>query len=120
MVSENQEYSTFEATITEGTNVTDVVMGTVGGALLTGGTVIKKRKRTDDGKIIYDILVVHTVTGTTILRYTKREITVTEGTDVLDVALATTVGAAQAVDIAKIRQVGNKITYVIFIVHLNI
>lgn len=120
MVTENQEFSTFQATITEGSDLTDQVLATVGGALKEGGITIHKRKRTDDGKIIYDIIVVHTDVGSNILQWTKREITITEGTDVLDQVLATTAGAAQAIDIAEIRHVGNKITYVIFIVHLNI
>ena len=119
MVAENLEFSTFQATITEGTDATDVPIATVGGALKEGGIQIKKRKRTDDGKIIYDILVVHTDVGSNALEYTKREITVTEGTDVTDQVLATVAGVTQAVDIAEIRHVDDKITYAIFAVHLN-
>jgi len=120
MVSENQEFTTHQATVAEGTDVTDVVLASVGGVLKEGGIQIKKRKRTDDGNIIYDILVIHTdAGGPTALEYSKREITVDEGTNVLDQVLATTAGPAQAIDIAEIRHVGNKITYAIFIVHLN-
>ena len=120
MVAENLEYSTFQATVTEGTDDTDVPIASLGGLLKEGGIQIKKRKRTDDGKIIYDILMIHTdAGGPTALEYTKREITVTEGTDVTDIVLATVAGVTQAVDIAEIRHVGNKITYAIFAVHLN-
>jgi len=119
MATENLEFTTHQATVTIGTDATDVVIATVGGALKEGGIQVKLREITGDGKIIYDILIVHTDTTTNALEYTKREITVTKGTNVLDQVLATIAGPAQAIDIAEIKSVNNQITYAIFAVHLN-
>jgi len=116
MAAQTLEYSTFEVTLTKGTNITDQVLGTISGAIKT--VQVKKVFRVDQ-KTTYNILIVHD-DGTPIsVELTKRQIAVVEGTDVLDGTLATVAGLTQAVDIELLEINGKTRIYDVLAVHLN-
>jgi len=112
------EYSTFEVTLTKGTNITDQALGTVGGAVIEVN--IRKETRTQDDKTRYIITVIHNATGSTILQVTKRQISVARGTaSSLDNALATT-GAATVTnkaDVLLLESNETNILYDVLLVH---
>lgn len=111
------EVSTFEVTLTKGTDITDQPLATVGGAIQ--GLTIKKIQRSEQDTI-YQIIVIHDATGTTALELTKRQVPITLGaTDILDQVLATTAGATEGVDIEFLERNGDVLTYDVMIVHLN-
>lgn len=116
MAAQTLELSTFEVTVTKGTNITDQVLATISGAIKT--VQIKKVFRIDN-KTTYNILVVHDDGTPIALELTKRQIAVVEGTDVLSVALATVAGATQAVDIELLEINGTTRIYDVLAVHLN-
>lgn len=53
------------------------------------------------------------------LEYTTLQVTVTKGTPVTDVVLATIAGAVQKAKVLKRERIGDKITYTILVVHAD-
>jgi hypothetical protein len=116
MAAENLEYTVEQVSVTKGTNLTDQVLATINGAIKE--VQIKKVERIGD-VTTYTIIIIHD-DGTPInLEWTKREITVTKGTNVEDQALATVAGLTQAVDIDLLEQNGTTYIYTVLAVHLN-
>ncbi len=116
MAAETLEYSTFEVVMTKGTDITDQVLGTVGGAIKE--VQIKKVFRIGI-KTTYNIIIVHDATGTSIVEVSKRQISVVEGTDVLDGALGTFAGITKGIDIELLEINGTTRIYDIVDVHLD-
>lgn len=116
MASQVLQTSTFEISVTKGTNATDVVLGTIAGAIKTAQLKKVFRK----GLITtYNLVIIHDDGTPIALEYTKRQIAVVEGTDVLDGALATVAGAAEVVDVELLEINGTTRIYDVLAVHLN-
>ncbi len=116
MATQTLQHSTFEVTLTKGSDITDQVLATISGAIKT--VQIKKVFRIA-GKTTYNILIIHDDGTPIALELTKRQIAVVEGTDVLDGALATVAGATEAVDIELLEINGTTRIYDVLAVHLN-
>ena len=96
----------------------DISIGTIGGALQTGGVEIKLLETVPNYKVA--INMIHDATGTTILEFTHAEITVTRGASIsLDNVLDVTAGATQAVAALLVDSTPTTDTYLIVVVHLN-
>jgi len=113
------EVSTFEVTVTKGTDVTDAVLATVGGAIQS--ITIHKIERIGDATT-YQIVVIHDATGTTAIEFTKREVTIVKGaTDLLDQVVATTAGNTEGIPhVSLLEQDSSNYLYEVFIVHLGV
>ena len=102
----------------------DIVLGTIGGALQTGGVSIDLLD-SDPTNIQVGITMVHDATGTTALEYTHAEIVVPRGAAIdLDNVFDVTAGVTQAVGILLIDTdpdgaTGPTDTYLVVVVHLN-
>jgi hypothetical protein len=117
MAAQTVEVSTAQISVTKGTNLTDQVLATVGGAVQE--VQIKKVERIGD-VTTYFIIIIHDNVATTALEWTKREVAITKGaTDKLDEALAVLAGNTVGVDIDLLEINGDVYTYTVIDVHLN-
>ena len=117
MVAQAVEYSTFTFDVTEGTNIDDATIGTVGGAIID---VILTRTKSKGTVHSYHLFVVHDTVGTTVLEYSVRQATVTDGAAVsLDNVFRTNAGAGQAAAVIRHTTNDDSSTYDVIVVHLN-
>jgi len=98
--------------------VADVGLFTAGGAVQTGG-ITGRLSDIDDTNYKVAINVVHDATGTTVLKYTHAEFTVTRGAaESLDNVVDTTGGATQQVLVFLVDSTPTTDTYLVVIIHL--
>lgn len=117
MATQAVEYSTFTFDITEGTNVDDAVIGTVGGAII--GTHLTRTK-SKGSTHSYQLIVTHDTVGTNALEYSVRQASLVNGAAfVADTAFRTNAGAAQASAVIRHTSKSETTTYDIILVHLN-
>jgi len=116
MATQVVEYSHFTITATKGTDVDGATLGTVGGAIID---VDIEKVNESSTQIEYQVVVLHTATGTNNLEYSIRSFTKTLGTDAQDVSFRTNEGAAMGQNITPISNFGNNIKNQILIVHLD-
>lgn len=117
MATQAVEFSTFTFDITEGVNVDDAVIGTVGGAII--GTHLT---RTKSAGLVnsYQLIVVHDTVGTNALEYSVRQTSLVNGAAfVADTAFRTNAGAGQASAVVRHKNKSETTTYDIIVVHLN-
>ena len=96
----------------------DIVLGTIGGTLLTAGVKLELLEVTPNYKV--GINLIHNATSTTDLEYSHAEITVTRGAVIdLDNVLDTVAGAVQGVECLLVDSTPLTDTYLVVIVHLN-
>lgn len=116
MATQAVEFSHFTITVTKGADVEDVVLGTLGGTIIS--VTITKIKETTD-TITYHIIIIHDTVSTTALEYTTKQFVKTDGTDALDVVLDTVAGASQAAFASPTDIREDQTTYELIVVHLN-
>ena len=117
MVAEAVEYSTFTFDVTEGVNVDDAVIGTVGGAIID---VVLTRVKSKGTVHSYQLFVVHTTVGTNALEYSVRQASLKDGAAfVADTVFRTNAGAGQAAAVLRHSTNDETSTYDVIVVHLN-
>ena len=121
MAAVNTEYSVVTKDIVKGLAPTaDIVLGTLGGTLLTNGVNIELLEVLPNYKIGFNFI--HDATSTTALEYSHAEITVTRGAAIdLDNVLDTVAGAVQSAKtfLVDSNPSAGTDTYLVVIVHLN-
>ena len=119
MASVNVERSSVVVSIAKGLVPTaDIVLGTIGGTLLTDGVKIELLEVVPNYKVAINL--VHNATSTTALEYSHSEITVTRGAAIsLDNVVDTVAGAVQGVAVLLVDSTPTTDTYLVVIVHLN-
>ena len=117
MVVQAVEFSTFTFDVTEGVDVDDAVIGSVGGAIISATLTRTKSK----GNIhSYSLVVVHDDVGANALEYSVRQTTITNGSAFsADNVFRTNAGVAQAAAVIRHTGKGEDNTYDIIVVHLN-
>jgi len=117
----NLETSSVTKSIAKGAAPTaDLVLGTLGGTLVTGGVKLEILQVVPDYVVGFNF--VHDATSTTALEFSHAEITVTRGAAIdLDNVLDTVVGAVQGVGIFLVDSNPSTSvdTYLVVVVHLN-
>ena len=119
MAAVNTEFSVVTKSIAKGLAPTaDLVLGTLGGTLVTGGVNIELLQTVPDYIVGFNLI--HDATSTTALEYSHAEITVTRGATIdLDNVLDTVAGAVQGVAVLLVDSTPTTDTYLVVIVHLN-
>lgn len=119
MATVDVEYSVVTKEIAKGAAPTaDLVLGTLGGTLLTNGVNIELIQQTPNYIVGFNFI--HNATSTTALEYSHAEITVTRGATIdLDNVLDTVAGAVQSVKTLLVDSTPLTDTYLVVIVHLN-
>ncbi len=113
----NTEITTFTFTSTKGTPTPLTPIPNVGGAVL--GISVEKVFRVDD-QTTYDIIVTHDDAGSVAVDFFNEQVTVTEGTDLSDVALSiATTGAILFTSVKFLERSGTSRIYDITVVALN-
>lgn len=117
MATQAVEYSTFTFDITEGVAVDGATIGTIGGVAIGYHLTRTKSK----SKIhSYQLIVTHDTVGTTILEYSVRQATITNGDAfAADTVFRTNEGAGQASAVIAHTRAGEKTTYDIVVIHLD-
>lgn len=115
------EYSVVTKDIAKGSvPVADLVLGTLGGTLVTGGVELELLEVVPNYKVGFNFI--HDATSTTELEYSHAEIQVTRGAPIsLDNVLDTVAGAVQGVKtfLVDSNPTTNIDTYLVVVVHLN-
>ncbi len=119
MAAANIEYSVVTKEIAKGADPTaDLVLGTLGGTLVTGGVNISLLQQTPNYVVGFNLI--HDDQSTTALEYTHAEITIVKGAAIdLDNVLDTVAGAVQGVAVLLVDSTEDDDTYLVVIVHLN-
>jgi len=115
----NLERSSVVVSIVKGLAPTaDIVLGTIGGALQTGGVELQLLEVVPNYKVAINLI--HDATGTTALEFSHAEITVTRGAAIsLDNVLDTVAGVVQGVATLLVDSTPTTDTYLVVVVHLN-
>ncbi len=96
----------------------DIVLGTIGGVLQTGGVELRLLETVPNYKVAINLI--HNATGSTILEFSHAEITVTRGAAIsLDNVLDTVAGAIQGVATLLVDSTPTTDTYLVVVVHLD-
>ena len=115
----NLERSSVVVSIVKGLAPTaDIVLGTIGGTLVTGGVELQLLEVVPNYKVAINLI--HDATSTTALEFSHAEITVTRGAAIsLDNVLDTVAGIVQGVAALLVDSTPTTDTYLIVVVHLN-
>ncbi len=119
MAAVNLETSSVTKEIAKGASPTaDLVIGTLGGTLVTNGVRINLLRTTPNYVVGFNFI--HNATSTTALEYSHAEIQVTRGATIdLDNVLDTVAGAIQSVETLLVDSNPSFDTYLVVVVHLN-
>jgi hypothetical protein len=116
MTATDIETDVFTITVTHGTDASNVVLGTVNGAIKDIDII---RIAVGGEVSTYHIVVHHDDVGTTALEYTTRSLDVTNGTPVIDDVFATVAGVVQKAQGFPTIRKGELSSYDLIAVHLN-